>query len=85
MPYIAKEARTQFLDAGRKAQKPGELNYLMSQLVRSYLAMHGPTPGYQTYNDIIGVLECLKLEIYARLARPYEDKKISENGDVFDL
>lgn len=85
MPYISKEARIMFRDEGRKAQKAGELNYQMSQLVRSYLAMHGPTPGYQTYNDIIGVLECLKLEVYIRLARPYEDKKISENGDVFDL
>lgn len=83
MPYITQEARTQFLDEGRKASKPGELNYLMSRLVRSYLAMHGPTPGYQTYNDVIGVLECLKLEVYRRLAAPYEDIKIRENGDVF--
>jgi Domain of unknown function (DUF6899) len=85
MPYIPKFVRSLFDIHERKAQQPGELNYQMSQLVRSYLAMHGPTPGYQTYNDIIGVLECLKLEVYARLVRPYEDKKISENGDVFDL
>jgi hypothetical protein len=85
MPYIPKKQRELFTDPATKAQRAGELNYQMSQLVRSYLAMHGPTPGYQTYNDVIGVLECLKMEVYIRLVRPYEDKKISENGDVFDL
>lgn len=85
MPYISREARMEFFDCGRIARKPGELNYLMSQLIRQYLGMHGPTVGYTTYNEVIGVLECLKLEVYARLVRPYEDKKISENGDVFDL
>ena len=26
-------------------------------------------------NDFIGVLECIKLELYRRVATPYEDKK----------
>ncbi len=32
--------------------------------------------------DIIGALRCCELEIYRRLAAPYEDLKIKENGDV---
>ena len=30
----------------------------------------------------MGVLECCKLEFYRRVAAPYEDIKIEENGDV---
>jgi hypothetical protein len=32
--------------------------------------------------DIVGALRCCELEIYRRLAAPYEDLKIKENGDV---
>jgi len=34
--------------------------------------------------DAIGALECAKLELYRRVAAPYEDTKIAENGDVYD-
>jgi len=34
-------------------------------------------------NAIIGALECAKLELYRRVAAPYEDDKIAENGDVY--
>ena len=37
---------------------------------------------YQTYNDIVGVLDCAKMEIYRRLVAKYEDAKVEENGDV---
>lgn len=30
-----------------------------------------------------GALECAKLELYIRIARPYEDAKIHDNGDVY--
>ena len=39
---------------------------------------------YAEINRIIGALECAKLEIYRRLAVPYEDEKIILNGDVFN-
>jgi hypothetical protein len=29
-----------------------------------------------------GVLENIKQEFYRRVASPYEDKKINENGDI---
>jgi len=31
----------------------------------------------------VGVLECAKMELYRRVAAPYEDKKKEENGDVY--
>jgi hypothetical protein len=38
---------------------------------------------YQNINELIGVLECAKLELYRRVASPYEDEKIQSNGDVY--
>ena len=32
---------------------------------------------------VIGALECAKLELYRRIAAPYEDTKIQENGEVY--
>lgn len=37
----------------------------------------------EAHRTILGVLECVKLELYRRVAAPYEDRKIEENGDVF--
>jgi hypothetical protein len=81
MPYLEQGVRAS-LDEGRKALKPGELNYQFSQLIRSYIAMKNGL-SYTTINDIIGALECQKLELYRRLAGPYEDKKAFENGDAY--
>ena len=33
---------------------------------------------------MVGVLECAKLELYRRMAAPYEDEKIEDNGDVYE-
>ena len=37
---------------------------------------------YFYLNRAMGVLECIKQEFYRRVAAPYEDIKIVENGDV---
>lgn len=39
---------------------------------------------YSTFNDIIGALEAAKIEFYDRIVRPYEDKAIKRNGDIYD-
>ena len=59
----------------------GELNYLITTNLITYMYEKGES--YQTYNDIIGALEGVKLELYARKIRPYEDEKIKDNGDVY--
>jgi hypothetical protein len=60
---------------------PGKLNYIITKLIREYVNINGES--YQHYNDAIGVLECIKQELYRRKIAPYENKKITENGDVF--
>ena len=58
----------------------GELNYFITSILNVYLKQKGEK--YATYNDIIGVLECAKLEYYRRKVSVYENKKIESNGDV---
>jgi len=38
---------------------------------------------YQNINDLLGALEGAKLELYRRVAAPYEDEKVESNGDVY--
>ena len=44
---------------------------------------HGKS--YSVMNEIVGALECAKLEMYRRIYAPYEDEKIEANGDVYDV
>ncbi len=80
MPYI-KEDRRESIDKRLDINKAGELNYMFTQLIINYIEKKGES--YQTYNDIIGAMECCKLELYRRKVSIYEDKKIKENGDVY--
>jgi hypothetical protein len=58
----------------------GELNYLITKLGLTYLRKHGTS--YNTISDVVKAMECAKLEFYRRVAAPYEDEKIKQNGDV---
>ncbi len=78
MPYIPEEQR-RLLAYHPVPENPGQLNYLITKLVKAYLEEH---PKYQDFNDVVGALECAKLEVYRRSVAPYEDAKIVENGDV---
>lgn len=80
MPYIPQEDRRGLDPDIHSALKAGELNFQITSLVHSYLERKGIT--YTTLNEVVGVLECAKLELYRRLAAPYEDQKVRENGDV---
>ena len=82
MPYIINSAREQ-LDDGGLPNSAGELNYMISSLIDEYLHEYGKN--YTNINEVIGVLECAKLELYRRIAAPYEDEKIEKNGDVYNV
>lgn len=89
MPYIDADRREDFSindDFVPVPETPGELNYVLTTAVKNYIELRNFEQGrisYADYNEIIGVLECMKQEIYRRLIVPYEEKKIAENGDVF--
>lgn len=86
MPYIKKCDRKKF-DIILKEIKclmsfcqPGDLNYLITKILDCYIETKGQK--YQRYNDLIGMLECCKLEYYRKRVSPYENIKEKENGDV---
>jgi hypothetical protein len=81
MPYINQQRREAIV-AGAKPQDAGELNYAITHIVDSYLAEKGGIR-YAYLNEVIGAIECAKLELYRRVAAPYEDTKIKEAGDVY--
>ena len=82
MPYISTEDRND-LDNRAMPETAGELNYMISALLDDYLVEKGKN--YANINEVIGMLECAKLELYRRVAAPYEDEKIDQNGDVYDV
>jgi hypothetical protein len=55
----------------------GELNYVVTKILKEVYPLK-----YYHLNKAIGVLECIKLEFYRRVAALYEDVKIKESGDV---
>lgn len=86
MPYIKKSEREKFriiLDNFGKLNitSIGEFNYLISSML--VIMIKRVKPDYYFYNNLIGVLECIKLELYRRAITPYENSKCETNGDLF--
>lgn len=84
MPYIKQEERSRYSPNAfgvPAAYTVGQLNYQITKLLNLFLEKHGKS--YQIINDALGALEGAKLEFYRRVAAPYEDTKIKENGDVY--
>jgi hypothetical protein len=87
MPYIKMEDRPKYernlkgiikiLKAQPLESIDGELNYIITRILKESFPLR-----YFNLNRAIGVLECCKLEFYRRVAAPYEDTKIEQNGDV---
>lgn len=85
MPYIKQEDRQELVEGNcietTYPKTAGELNYCISYLVHNYLQSKEGLR-YININEVIGVLECAKLELYRQIAAPYEDIKKKENGSV---
>ncbi len=94
MPYIKQEGR-EFLDvpvnelvdvisSGNDLTDEefmvicGEINYCVSSMLAKLMVK----PSYSKVAMITGVLENIKQEFYRRVAAPYEDAKIVQNGDI---
>lgn len=87
MPYIKMEDRPKYdgllgeligiLKSQPVERIDGELNYIITRILKEAYPLR-----YFNLNRAMGVLECAKLEFYRRVAAPYEDIKIKENGDV---
>lgn len=79
MPYIKQIDR---MAARCAPSTTGDLNFAITTLVHDWLDRQDHKLRYDHVNAAIGALECAKLELYRRIAAPYEDAKAVENGDV---
>ena len=80
MPYLDKAIRAS-LDNGRKPTEAEELNYILTRLCDEFLMKTAMS--YKNINQVIGALECAKLEFYRRVAGPHADQRCRLNGEVY--
>jgi hypothetical protein len=83
MPYIG-QFRRDIFDPNieyilQSLSTIGELNYVITKLLLGYF----PENSYQEYNAKVGLLECVKQELYRRVITPFEEEKRKLNGDVY--
>lgn len=83
MPYISRARRDKqhYFGGNLPALEAGDLNFQISRLMNDYIMSKGLS--YRIINELVGVLECAKLELYRRIAVPYENQKLAEHGDVY--
>jgi len=87
LPYIKPKRREKYKEALEELigilkslpveEVDGELNYVVTKIIKEVYPLR-----YFHLNKAIGVLECIKLEFYRRVAALYEDEKMRESGDV---
>lgn len=91
MPYITRKDRKQYQEIlsslaemipQDRMQRPGHMNYIVSLLIEK---VYGKEMRYADHNEVMGFLNCIALEFYRRKTAPYEDLKITEEGDLTDL
>ena len=89
MPYIPTQDRSDIdealLDFGSEwvPNNAGELNWLVTTFIDNYLSANGIR--YSYLNDMMGALECCKLELYRKIGAPYEEIKEEENGRAYTI
>ncbi len=89
MPYVDPEAAAR-LASGLTVphmDNAGELNYVLTQVVVSYLHERAgdtfETVRYAMLNDIVGAMAGALAEFQRRVVAPYEQRRAAENGDVY--
>jgi hypothetical protein len=91
MPYIKQEERkkvdnlideiTKVLKGSEPNDRKGMLNYVFTRIACGAFDIPKDIR-YWKINDIVGTLECIKMEFYERIAKKFELTKIDINGDV---
>jgi hypothetical protein len=85
MPYIKQFDRhlINIQDVGAFIpENAGELQYVIATMIDNYHRAKGFN--YQMANNIMGALTGALQEYYAVVVSPYEQKKLEENGPVYD-
>jgi hypothetical protein len=82
MPYTKQKDRDAVTESGI-AKNVGDLTFQLTQVCIKYLTEERLT--YQRIAEVRAALGGTLTEIDRRVAFPYEDRKIRENGDVFPV
>ncbi len=87
MPYIKKEQRPaidelvkpliEHLKSLPLEDQDGSLNYAVTKIIK-----HVYPQKYFHFNRALGVLTAITQELYRKIVGPYEDTKITKNGEV---
>ena len=81
MPYINGDTRR--ADLAIEFETPenvGELNFVLTTIVLKYLKEQKLS--YTSLNGVMGVLDCMKFELFGRLLSHLETMKLVQNGDL---
>jgi hypothetical protein len=88
MPYILTDDRLKLKPATDaiasvidETTTAGDLNFMISLMAKAYIDAKGLR--YEHLNAVVGALDSCKAEFQRRVVAPYEDRKITENGDVY--
>jgi len=87
MPYIPQNRRDEietdltFDHLNWIPSNAGDLNFVVSTFIANYIRANGLK--YANLNEMVGALECAKMELNRAIIGPYEDEKIQENGGVY--
>ena len=80
MPYI-KQINKEALVAGASITGPGELTYMIQQLLRRY--WKNSPQNYETIAQILGSIQGARFDFEQRIVKDYERLKCEANGDVW--
>lgn len=59
----------------------GCLNYSVTKILHRVYG-NSQSTRYSELNNAVGLLECIKLEYYRKVAAPYENQREFENGEI---
>ncbi len=84
MPYIPGVERRSKLrpESDAHPEDAGDLNFQISCLLNDYMVYHGMN--YIRMDDCVGACTNAVHEFQRRVMDPYENLKITINGDVYD-
>jgi hypothetical protein len=96
MPYIKEELRDKLDDSIEQLledlyykvpseELDGVLNYTLTRILVGAHQRHTDTVRYKSINSMMGTLECMKQELYRKVAVWYEELAELKNGKVAEL
>lgn len=84
MPYIKQHEREDFNGGieylAKNITNKGELNYVICELVSALILKY--TVNYERISEWIDAVDGAENELRRRLLEPYENSKITQNGDL---